>query len=154
MTNSRRHFLTLAAAAAASPLLRAAGEKKAPFKVSLAEWSLNKGIFGKGNAEKHEHLDFCKIARSLGIDGVEYVNQMFFDKATDAAYLADMKKRQDGEGVTGLLIMCDREGNLGDADDAKRTQAVENHVRWLEWAKTLGKLTLAGLALWFLYELE
>jgi len=34
--------------------------------------------------------------------------------------------------------MCDREGNLGDADEAKRTQAVQNHVRWLEWAKTLG----------------
>lgn len=138
MTNSRRHFLTLAAAAAASPLLRAASEKKAPFKVSLAEWSLNKGIFGKGNAERHTHLDFCKIARSLGVDGVEYVNQMFFDKATDAAYLADMKKRQDGEGVTGLLIMCDREGNLGDPDEAKRSKAVENHLKWLDAAATLG----------------
>lgn len=135
---SRRHFFALAAAAAASPLLRAAGEKKVPFKVSLAEWSLNKGIFGKGNAERHEHLDFCKIARSLGIDGVEYVNQMFFDKATDAAYLGEMKKRQEGEGVTGLLIMCDREGNLGDPDEAKRSKAIENHLKWLDAAATLG----------------
>jgi len=137
-TTSRRHFFALAAAAAAAPVLRAAGEKKEPFKISVAEWSLNKGIFGKGNAERHEHLDFCKIARSLGIEGVEYVNQMFFDKATDAAYLGEMKKRQDGEGVTGLLIMCDREGNLGDPDEAKRSKAIENHLKWLDAAATLG----------------
>ena len=137
-TTSRRHFFALAAAAAAAPVLRAAGEKKEPFKISLAEWSLNKGIFGKGNAERHEHLDFCKIARSLGIEGVEYVNQMFFDKATDAAYLGEMKKRQEGEGVTGLLIMCDREGNLGDPDEAKRSKAIENHLKWLDAAATLG----------------
>ena len=136
-TTSRRQFFTLAAAAAASTALRAA-DKKEPFKISLAEWSLNKGIFGKGNAERHAHLDFCKIARSLGIDGVEYVNQMFADKATDAAYLADMKKRQDDEGVKGLLIMCDREGNLGEPDEAKRAKTVENHLKWLDAAAALG----------------
>ncbi len=92
----------------------------------------------KGGAEPLEHLDFCKIARSLGIDGVEYVNQMFADKAADKAYLADMKKRQDGEGVAGLLIMVDREGNLGDPDDKKRALTVENHLKWLDAAATLG----------------
>lgn len=141
-TPSRRRFLQLASAAvtaaagaAARPALAA---KEEPFKISLAEWSLNKGIFGKGNAERHEHLDFAKIARGLGIDGIEYVNQMFFDKAGDAAYLAEMKKRQDGEGVKGLLIMCDREGNLGDPDDAKRAKTIENHLKWLDAAATLG----------------
>lgn len=137
---SRRRFLQLATAAFAAAGSRPAfaASKAEPFKISLAEWSLNKGIFGKGNAEKHEHLDFAKIARSLGIDGIEYVNQMFFDKATDAAYLAEMKKRQEGEGVKGLLIMCDREGNLGDPDDAKRSKTIENHFKWLDAAATLG----------------
>lgn len=137
--SSRRHFLQLATAAIAAagsrPVLAA---KEAPFQISLAEWSLNKGIFGKGGAERHEHLDFCKIARGLGIDGVEYVNQMFFDKAADSAYLAEMKKRQEGEGVKGLLIMCDREGNLGDPDEAKRSKTIENHLKWLDAAATLG----------------
>jgi L-ribulose-5-phosphate 3-epimerase len=140
-SSSRRRFLEIASFAAAAIAARpalAAGEKKEAFKVSLAEWSLNKGIFGKGSAERHEHLDFCKIARSLGIEGVEYVNQMFFDKAKDEAYLGEMKKRQEGEGVKGLLIMCDREGNLGDPDEAKRTLAVENHYKWLDAAATLG----------------
>lgn len=139
-STSRRRFLSLAATTAAAAISRPAlaAAKEPPFKISLAEWSLNKGIFGKEGAERHEHLDFCKIARSLGIDGVEYVNQMFFDKAADAAYLAEMKSRQDGEGVKGLLIMCDREGNLGDPDDAKRAKTIENHLKWLDAAATLG----------------
>jgi hypothetical protein len=43
-------------------------------------------------------------------------------RRTDKAYLGEMIKRQEGEGVKGLLIMCDREGNLGDSDDAKRAE--------------------------------
>lgn len=140
-TSSRRQFFQFAAAAAAatagSRFALAAG-KEPPFKISLAEWSLHKRMFAKNGEEKLDHLDFCKIARSLGIDGVEYVNQMFFDKAADAAYLGEMKKRQDGEGVTGLLIMCDREGNLGDPDEAKRSKTIENHLKWLDAAATLG----------------
>jgi sugar phosphate isomerase/epimerase len=137
---TRRHFLQLATTAFAASLTgvsRAAG-KKEPFKISLAEWSLNKRLFKKAGAEPLDHLDFAKTARGLGIEGVEYVNQMFFDKATDAAYLGEMKKRQDGEGVEGLLIMCDREGNLGDPDEAKRAKTIENHLKWLDAAATLG----------------
>ncbi|HSJ04018.1 MAG: sugar phosphate isomerase/epimerase family protein [Verrucomicrobium sp.] len=139
--SSRRSFLKLATAASAwmaSPALPAAEEKKEPFKISLAEWSLNKRILKKGGEEPLDHLDFAKVARGFGIDGVEYVNQMFFDKAKDQAYLSEMKKRQDGEGVKGLLIMCDREGNLGDPDDAKRSLTVENHLKWLDAAVFLG----------------
>jgi L-ribulose-5-phosphate 3-epimerase len=140
-TNTRRHFLKLATTAAAASLAgaaKAAGGKEPPFKVSLAEWSLNKGMFKRGGAEPLEHLDFAKIARSLDIGGIEYVNQMFFDKAEDKAYLGEMKSRQEGEGVKGLLIMCDREGNLGDPDEAKRKQTVQNHLKWLDAAAFLG----------------
>ena len=34
--------------------------------------------------------------------------------------------------------MCDGEGALGDADEAARRQAIENHVQWLEAAARLG----------------
>jgi sugar phosphate isomerase/epimerase len=34
--------------------------------------------------------------------------------------------------------MCDGEGNLGDPDDAKRTQAIENHYKWIDAAVKLG----------------
>lgn len=137
---TRRHFLQLATTAFAASMtgVSRAAEKKEPFKISLAEWSLNKRMFKKPGAEPLDHLDFAKTARGFGIEGVEYVNQMFFDKATDSAYLGEMKTRQEGEGVKGLLIMCDREGNLGDPDEAKRAKTIENHLKWLDAAATLG----------------
>jgi L-ribulose-5-phosphate 3-epimerase len=134
---NRRHFIGTAGIAAAGALLpgTALAQANGPlYKISLAEWSINQPL-RKGTLQ---HLDFAKIAKSVGIDAIEYVNQFFMDKATDAAYLADMNTRAKGEGVTQVLIMCDREGNLGDPDPAKRQQAVENHHKWVTAAKTLG----------------
>ena len=133
-----RHAAALSAAGLVKPLSHAAAEKKEPFKISLAQWSLNKRFFKKEGREPLDNLDFAKTAKKLGIEGIEYVNQMFFDKATDQSYLAEMKTRAEGEGVKSLLIMCDREGNLGDPDDAKRAKTVENHLKWLDAAKFLG----------------
>jgi sugar phosphate isomerase/epimerase len=110
--------------------------KKEPlYKISLAEWSLHTSLF----EGKLDHLDFAKTAKQdFGIKAVEYVNQFFLDKAKDQKYLAEMKDRADGEGVKSLLIMCDKEGHLGDPDAAKRQQSVENHYKWVEAAKFLG----------------
>ncbi len=104
------------------------------FKISLAQWSFHKAIFSK----ELEHLDFASKTRSLGIDGIEYVNQFFKDKAEDAAYLSQMNQRAVDADVTQLLIMIDGEGGLGDTDDAKRKEAIENHYKWVDAAKTLG----------------
>jgi sugar phosphate isomerase/epimerase len=49
-----------------------------------------------------------------------------------------MRKRADDHGIRSVLIMCDGEGALGDADEVKRRQAVENHYRWVEAARFLG----------------
>ena len=109
--------------------------KKQPFRISLAQWSLHKAIFGG----KLDNLDFAKTAKEeFKINAVEYVNQFFKDKAEDEKYLAELKKRHDGLGVKCLLIMIDGEGALGDADEAKRKQAVENHHKWVAAAKFLG----------------
>jgi len=105
------------------------------FKISLAQWSLHHSI----RSGKLDNLDFARIAKQeFGIDAIEYVNQFFADKARDNNYLQEMIKRTEDEGVRNLLIMCDNEGHLGDPDDAKRTQAVENHYKWVEAAKFLG----------------
>jgi sugar phosphate isomerase/epimerase len=140
----RRSFLKSAAATGAAiglatgsgSKLLAAEEGKVPlFKISLAEWSFNRALFDK----KMDNLDFPIVAkRDFGIDCVEYVNQFFMDKAQDTAYLTELKKRCDDNGVKSGLIMCDAEGDLGDPDDAKRTEAVENHYKWVEAAKFLG----------------
>jgi L-ribulose-5-phosphate 3-epimerase len=105
------------------------------FKISLAEWSLNRSLF----AGQIDHLDFPGIAKqNFGIDGVEYVNQFFMDKAEDRDYLGEMKKRCGDLGVKSVLIMCDNEGRLGDPDETARVQTVENHYKWIEAAKFLG----------------
>jgi sugar phosphate isomerase/epimerase len=105
------------------------------FGISLAEWSLHRALFGK----KLDHLDFPKAARQdYDIDAIELVNQFFADKAQDATYLAEFKKRANGEGVKILLIMIDREGALGDPDPATRTKAVENHYKWVEAGRFFG----------------
>ena len=139
---SRRHFLSVSAGLlAASSLSKSLFAADAPagkvplFKISLAQWSLHKTFFSK----QADPLDFAKIAKNdYGIDGIEYVNQFFKDKAQDQAYLGELKKRATDNGVTSVLIMCDGEGALGDADEAKRTQAVDNHKKWVEAAKFLG----------------
>jgi len=106
-----------------------------PFQISLAEWSLHRTIRSK----KIDHLDFFTIAKNkFGISAVEYVNIFFLDKAEDRSYLEEMRLRADDLGVISLLIMCDAEGDLGDSDAKARTQAIENHYKWVEAAKFLG----------------
>jgi len=128
---NRRRFFALGASAVGRP------DKKRPFKISLAQWSWHRRLRGQ-QEPKLDNLDFAKEAKELGIKAVEYVNQFFKDKAKDTKYLAEMKKRAKDNGVKSLLIMCDGEGNLGDPDAKRRTQAIENHYKWVEAAKFLG----------------
>jgi sugar phosphate isomerase/epimerase len=141
---NRRDFLKRSAPLAATLSLASlsAGEpssasviKRPTFKISLAEWSLHRALFSK----QLDHLDFARIAKDdYGIHAVEYVNQFFKDKAEDRKYLAEMKRRAADAGVESRLIMIDGEGALGDADESKRKQAVENHYKWVEAAEFLG----------------
>jgi sugar phosphate isomerase/epimerase len=66
------------------------------------------------------------------------VNTFWRDKATDAKYVAELKKRCADAGVKSVLIMCDGEGALGDPKDAARKKAVENHHKWVDAARELG----------------
>lgn len=139
---NRRAFLEQSAIVATGTVLMSvagevvyAGEKEPLFRISLAEWSLHRTLFGG----KLDNLDFAKTAKNdFGIEAVEYVNQFFNDKAKDQKYLAEMKRRAGDLGVRSLLIMIDDEGALGDADESRRKQAVENHYKWVEAANFLG----------------
>ena len=140
---NRRDFLKQSSLALAGLGLASTGcqtgsssAKKPWFEISLAEWSLHVAILQK---KELTNLDFPKIARrEFNIGGVEYVNQMFMDKARDEKYLKELKGICTGEGVRSVLIMCDREGNLGDPNTDKRKTAVENHFKWADAAKYLG----------------
>ena len=109
-------------------------EPKPLFHISIAQWSLHKLIY----ADEITTYDFASEARSMGFDGIEYVNSFFKDKANDEQYLKGLNTRAEDQGVKQLLIMCDGEGNLGDPDESKRTVAVKNHHKWVHAAMTLG----------------
>lgn len=105
------------------------------FKISLAEWSLNKSLFKKTIT----NMDFPRIAKeTYGLDAVEYVNQFFKDKAEDTQYLTQLKNECEKYGVKSLIIMVDGEGNLADTSAVARNKAVENHYKWVKAAKFLG----------------
>ena len=161
---TRREFLAAAAAAGGvslAPSTRGVfgqpSDTDPLFRISLAEWSLNRIIFGPSRDDPRgfgsllrtdpdavlqgtlDPLDFARTARrDFDIDAIEYVNQFFFGHARDEAYLRQMKQRADDEGVRSLLIMCDAEGNLGAPDTAERTRAIENHHKWVDAAAFLG----------------
>lgn len=105
------------------------------FKISLAQWSLHRQL----RSGQLTTLGFVeKAKRDFDINAVEYVNQFFFDKANDRAYLANLKQRADDNGVNSLLIMVDAEGDLGNLNTMQRKAAVENHFKWVGAANRLG----------------
>jgi L-ribulose-5-phosphate 3-epimerase len=140
---SRRAFVRSAAVTSAAlgwaPSGLAQAGKPPLFTISLAQWSLHRAFFGRGGVEKRDPMEFATIAKAdFDIDAVEYVNQFYKQHKASDDVVRDLRKRADDAGVRALLIMCDGEGALGDADESKRRQAVENHYRWIEWAKALG----------------
>ena len=127
---------------AAEPTGKPEAGKIGDFKISLAEWSLHKWLYSAPEKMAERNLDFPRIAREeYGIEGVEFVNQFFKDKAHDSEYLKDLKKRANDVGVTCVLIMIDldrREGDLSATDQKRRDQAVEKHKEWVDAAAALG----------------
>lgn len=135
----RRNFLKTSIAATAgtlfvSPAFAGIAAKKSPFKISLAEWSFHKALF----ANEMTNLQFPVKTRELGMNGAEYVNQFFNDKAKDEKYLAELNKIAKNEGVENVLIMCDGEGMLGNPEKKERIKTIENHKKWVDAAAFLG----------------
>jgi sugar phosphate isomerase/epimerase len=140
MNNTRRQFIkkSLAASAGAALLTKNASlfasfQKSDRFKISLAEWSLNKALF----SGEISNLDFPVFAKDeFGIDAVEYVSTFF--KGTGNPYINELVQLTNDNGITNVLIMIDGEGNLGDLYKPRRIQAVERHYKWIDTAKILG----------------
>ena len=156
MISSRRQFLArtgsaFSAATLSSSFITSCGDggnlileagSNDSFRISLAQWSQHIAL----KAGTLDNLDWpAYVKTNFQIEALEWVNQFFSDKnptlgnqPKGQAYLADMKKRCDDNGIRSLLIMCDGVGRLGDPDDTKRNNAVEGHYAWLEAAKHLG----------------
>lgn len=140
----RRTFLALSTAAAlchvtGGRIRTAAAQTQSPFKISLAEWSLNQTI----RARKLSNLDFPRVAREVyEIDCVELVDQFFANKLNDKTYMADLKKAAGDAGVAIGLLMLDTNGPLGTNIDPQRKKAIEKTRAWLDVAAFLGCKTV------------
>jgi len=112
------------------------------FKLSLAQWSLNRNIF----AGKLSPFAFAAKAKELGFDGLEYVSGLYKNEYEEAENqlqaIKNITKKLNAKasefGVESLLIMIDGEGDLGSSDKAIRKQAAENHHKWVDAANALG----------------
>jgi sugar phosphate isomerase/epimerase len=140
MKMTRHNFITAMAAVSGMTAFAGGRAPKKEFNISLAQWSIRKLHQGKEEgADKLDPLDFAGYAKNIcGIDGIEYVNSFYFGKEDDEAYFDELKKRADGEGVTSLLIMCDRCGRVGDPEEEERIATVAKHKPWLAAAAQLG----------------
>src|SRR5688572_28002543 len=130
---SRRCFLQGAGCLLAlSPVARVALADPAkpgkPFEVALSQRSL-RGEFAAGRLDP---LDFARVARGLGISAVEYDGQFYRKKLAKRKYLADLKRRASGEGVSSLLILADEDAALGAREVKTRRRAVARYEKWLE----------------------
>lgn len=112
------------------------------FKISLAQWSLNKPIF----AGELDPMDFAEKANEMGFEGIEYVSKFYTPGFKDAddpkaalqGILDTLKAKSEEFNVTNVLIMVDDEGNLASNSEEERNQAVENHKKWIDAAQFLG----------------
>lgn len=139
MTTTRRSWLKQSALLTAGLGLArpafAQASASERFPISLAQWSNHRALKGG----QLDNLDWpAHTKKTYGIEALEYVNQFFYERPKDKAYLTELKKRTDDLGMSNVLIMCDRIGNLGNPDDKARTAAVEGHYAWVEAAKFLG----------------
>jgi len=124
-----------AAGLVAAPQLLNSCQGEPRFKISLAEWSLHKALYGN----MLDNLEFpVKAKRDFGITAVEYVSVFFNQLEQDPKYLGELKRITDYHGVTNVLIMVDGEGNLGEDTEEGRNKTVENHMKWVDAAKFLG----------------
>jgi len=124
-------------------------DKVAPsndFKISLAQWSLNKAYRG-GEMNPYK---FAEHAKEMGFTGIEYVNQLYAKDIKEGEahegsikkLFAQLDKAAKEAGVAEVLIMIDNEGSLGNTNEAERVKAVQNHKYYIDAASMSGIPTI------------
>ncbi|WP_343487068.1 sugar phosphate isomerase/epimerase family protein [Allomuricauda sp. d1] len=117
-------------------------ESTAPFfKLSLAQWSINKMIRNDGV----DPYTFAEKAKEWGFTGLEYVSGLYypelekedFSDTAMQAFVAKCNTEASKHGMKNLLIMVDGQGPLAAADEGERDKAVTNHFKWVDAAAAM-----------------
>jgi sugar phosphate isomerase/epimerase len=127
----RRFLFSTAGVAAAAPAVLAA-PASGRFKVSLAEWSIHKAI----QAGKLTNLDFPRVAKECGCEGLEFVNTLW--ASPTSGYIRRLKNLMNQTGTKPVLMMVDDEGLMGHSVQAERMKAAKNHHKWVDVAADTG----------------
>ena len=135
----RKEFIKLAASGALG--LSSVGyiacekEKELFFKLSLAQWSFHRAI----QSGIMSPYTFAQNAKSLGFDGIEYVNALYddvmkVDNKSDALknFIKKNNELAMENDIENVLIMIDSEGDLANEDNTERLASIDNHKRWIE----------------------
>ncbi len=140
----RKEFIKLASTGALGisslGYISCENQKELFFKLSLAQWSLNKAIRG---GEMDPYL-FAEKSSELGFTGLEYVNQLYDDvmKSEDKSsaikeFILKNNQLANDNGVENVLIMIDDEGDLADENEDMRQKAIDNHKLWIDTAASM-----------------
>ena len=141
---TRKHFLTLAGSSSigmAFPFQSHVKSLNFKNKISLAQWSMHKSFF----SGKKDPLIFPEFAAKLGFDGVEYVNQFYFNRlkkgstsSKNVKYLAnELNQKSIDNSISNVLIMVDHEGELSSEETTKIIRSIDQHKKWIELAAEL-----------------
>ncbi len=111
------------------------------FKLSLAQWSLNKMIRNDGV----DPYTFAEKAKAWGFEGLEYVSGLYYPELEASNFSEEAMKsfidknntEAEKHGLKNLLIMVDGQGPLASANEEERNAAVENHHKWVEAAAAM-----------------
>jgi len=135
----RKEFIKLAASGALGlssfGYIACEKEKELFFKLSLAQWSFHRAI----QSGIMSPYTFAQNAKSLGFDGIEYVNALYDDvmkvENKSDALKNFIKKNNElamENDIENVLIMIDSEGDLANEDNTERLASIDNHKRWIE----------------------
>ena len=106
-----------------------------PFNISLAGWSLHRMV-GRGD-DQIDNLEMPRIAKEdFGIHAVELVSGMLSSDEPD--YIAKLGEKAAEHEVRLVLIMVDGQGNIGADRERVRQMAIDNHMKWIDRAASLG----------------
>jgi sugar phosphate isomerase/epimerase len=126
--------LTAGGAALAPSILRAA-EKEPWLRIAVQQYSFNRQL----RSGELDILDFPKtVVEGAGIKGLEYFNGHIEERAGDAAFFRDLRRRTDDLGATNTMMLCRSKPALDSPDAKEREKAIEGYRPWMEGTRTLG----------------
>jgi len=109
------------------------------FKLSLAQWSLNKAV-----RAGESPYNFAARAKAMGFEGLEYVTQLYRDVIDSKEQLPAIKnfisksnEKAKENGLKNLLLMIDGEGELASKEAKKRAESVDLHKKWVDAAAAM-----------------